>query len=189
MRTQLLPSIMEKLKLLGELKDTLEKAAFLVVSKAGPQEAHALVVKALVIVSRLEDHEHHHSPPKAVDETSDSSIDLKSSGRDKQPAAEIKEMKKVRNRLRLWSRKPQQINTRILKAYLELRRSGMIHITEQSLRSALPPDFPFESNFAQMKIIAEKNHGKVFETHGDHVEIWAPVEADVRDFERQTFGD
>jgi len=176
--------------LLSELKDTLKKAAFLVVSNAEPQEAHALLVEALVIVSRLEDREHEPSPPpKAADEATVSAVDVAASKCGNLSLAEVSEVKKVRNRLRLWSRRPQQINARILTAFLNLRRSGMTQITEQSLRSELPSDLPFDSNYAQMKIIADRNHGKVFETNGDQVSIWAPVEADVREFERQTFKD
>ncbi len=174
--------------LLRELKGTLKKAAFLVVSKAEPQEAHALLVEALVIVSRLEDREHEPSAPMAGDEAPASSVDVAASGCGNLSLAEVNEVKKVRNRLRLWSRRPQQINARILTAFLNLRRSGMTQITEQRLRSALPSDLPFDSNYAQMKIIADRNHGKVFETLGDEVSIWAPVEVDVREFERQTFG-
>lgn len=175
--------------LLAELKDTLGKAAFLVVSKAEPQEIHALVVKALVIASRLEDHEHDQSRTKAEEEASVMSTDMMPSERSNLPAAEFKEVRKVRNRLRLWIGRPQQINARILIAFLKLRRSGMTDITEQNLRDALPPDVPFDGNFAQMKIIAERNHGKVFETDGDRVSIWPPVTTAVREFERQTFGD
>jgi len=174
--------------LLSELKDTLKKAAFQVVNKAEPQETHALLVEALVIVSRLEHREHEPSPPRAADEATVSSVAVAASGCGNLSLAEVNEVKKVRNRLRLWSRRPQQINARILTAFLNLRRSGMTHISEQSLRSELPSDLPFYSNYAQMKIIADRNHGKVFETDGDQVSIWAPVEADVREFERQTFG-
>ena len=143
--------------LLSELKNTLTKAAFLVVSKGEPQETHALLVEALVIVSRLEDREHELSPPLAAIKATASSVDVVASGCEDLSLAEVNEVKKVRSRLRLWSRRPQQINARILTAFLNLRRSGMTQITEQSLRSELPSDVPFDGNYAQMKIIADRN--------------------------------
>ena len=170
--------------LLGELKSMLEEAAFLV-SKAVPQEAHALIVKALVLVSRLEDVEQDHKSPEGAHAESHSSTTGNPGNRGSLPSREREEVSKVRSRLRRWTCRPQQINTRILSAYLELERSGVTPITEQRLRSALPSSLPFDSNFAQMKIIAERNHGKVFETYGGRVTIWPPVEAHVREFEKE----
>ncbi len=159
------------LPLLHELKTTLEEAAFLV-STASAKEAHSHVVKALVLVSRLEEAEHGANPSEESRTQSDS---------------EMAEVKKVSNRLRLWSGRPQQINTQILKKYLELERSGVTPITESRLRSEFPPKLPFDSNFAQMKIIAERNHGKVFEVQEGRIIIWPPAEPYVRQFEREVF--
>ena len=46
----------------------------------------------------------------------------------------------------------------------------------------------FESNFAQMKIIAEKNHGKIFEQYGENISLWSPVTDAVREYENVVFG-
>lgn len=47
----------------------------------------------------------------------------------------------------------------------------------------------FATSFAQMKAIAEKNHGKVFDQDGDYVRLWAPAEPLVRElFEAPVFG-
>ena len=177
---------MPNLPLLRELKTTLEGAAFLV-STAAPKEAHAHIVKALVLVSRLEEVEDNAPPPGEPPAASRRPPNTTSIDEVRLSESESEEVKKVRNRLRLWSGRPQQINTRILRAYLELERSGRNPITEALLRSALPSALSFDSNFAQMKIIAERNHGKVFEAQGGHVVIWSPVEPFVRQFEREVF--
>ena len=177
---------MENLPLLRELKIALEEAAFLV-SSATPKEAHARIVKALVLVSHLEEFEYKARAPGEPRAASPPSTTMPSVDQRGPSGFEGEEAKKVRNRLRLWSGRPQQINTRILKAYLELERSGVTPITEARLRSALPSSLPFDSNFAQMKIIAERNHGKVFETQSGRIIIWPPVEPYVRQFERELF--
>lgn len=177
---------MTPLSMLHELKMTLEEAAFLV-STAATKEAHSHVVKALVLVSRLEEAEYSAHPPDGSRTTADPSAALAYSDHASPSDSEREEVEKVRNRLRLWSRRPHQINTRILRTYLELERSGVSPITEARLRSALPASLPFDSNFAQMKITAERNHGKVFESQGGHIAIWPPVAPYVRQFEREQF--
>lgn len=180
---------MENLNPLGQLKSTLEEAAFLVSTAASPKETHAVIVKALVLLSRLEDIKCDQEQRGQQSMTLGSSTTANFRDHDSRPQSDDEEARKVRNRLRLWCDRPQQINTRILMAYLELKRSGVTTITEPRLRATLPSDFPFDSNFAQMKIIAERNHGKIFETHSGQVTIWPPVETYVRDFESQVFKD
>lgn len=177
---------MTSLSLLHELKVILEEAAFLV-SKAATKEAHSHVVKALVLVSHLEEAECSAHPSDESRTPSDSSAISAFSDQGSLSDSERGEVRKVSNRLRLWSRRPDQINTRILRTYLELERSGVTPITEAHLRSALPPTLPFDSNFAQMKIIAERNHGKVFEALEGRIVIWPPVVTYVRQFEREQF--
>lgn len=172
--------------LLLELKSTLENAAFLV-SKPAPREAHSLILHALLLISRLEDSQDIHVSeiPRSIG--SQQPMRAKSGIDDSEFMRETKEVNKVRRRLRLWSSRPGQFNTQILTAYLKLERAGIDPITEKRLRSALPSSLPFDTNFAQMKITAERNHGKVFEVHGDRVSIWKPVEDSVREFEQQVF--
>ena len=38
-----------------------------------------------------------------------------------------------------------------------------------------------------MKIIAEKNHGKVFEQFGGNITLWKPVVTGVREYEKTVF--
>ncbi len=99
------------------------------------------------------------------------------------------EVKKVTRRLKLWAKRPNQINTKILIAYLKLKRAGQKNITENSINKELNLNSNFESNFAQMKIISEKNHGKIFELYGDKVSIWEPVLNAVNAFEHEIFLD
>ena len=59
-------------------------------------------------------------------------------------------------------------------------------ITESALKNELPDVNTFESNFAQMKVIAKNNHGKVFEQYGDAVTLWEPITSYVREYEKVT---
>lgn len=169
--------------LLLELKSTLESAAFLV-SKPAPREAHSLILKALVLLSRFEDFQDAHAPETSRGIGSPQPTDAKSHTNDTESEREVK---KVQRRLKLWSGRPQQFNAQILIAYLKLERAGVDPVTEQRLRSALPSSFPFSTNFVQMKIIADRNHGKVFEILDDRISIWGPVEDSVREFEKRVF--
>lgn len=169
-----------------KLRSTLEEAAFLV-SKPSPREAHALIMQALRLLPSLDDSGNIPPTEAPLEKSSQLQTFPKRADAASLSQREVAEVKKVAHRLRLWSARPEQINAQILKTYLQLERAGVSPITEQDLRSAFPASFPFDSNFAQMKIIAERNHGKVFESHGNHVSIWEPVAAYVREFERRVF--
>lgn len=69
-----------------------------------------------------------------------------------------------------------------------LQRSGISPIREVDLRNELPNEKSFESNLAQMKIIAEKNHGKIFEQYGENISLWSPIVDAVREYEDVVFG-
>lgn len=98
------------------------------------------------------------------------------------------EKDKVRARLERWSTHQDQINSRILNAYLRLERNGYNPITISMLRNQLLDIPTFTSNFDQMKIISPHNHAKVFEVNGEEVTIWHVVEVHVREYERQILG-
>ncbi|MBM95272.1 MAG: hypothetical protein CMI09_05430 [Oceanospirillaceae bacterium] len=102
--------------------------------------------------------------------------------------ADINEVEKVNRRLRLWAKRQNQINSRILNAFLKLKRSGLTVITESDLRGEFLEEKSFDSNFLQMKIIAEKNHGKVFDQYGEIISIWRPVADGVNEYESIVFG-
>lgn len=150
------------------LRDLIEDAAFLVSSNAPAREIHAKLVRCLAILEPMTQH--------AEPEPGDTS------------QAEVAEINKVARKLKRWVSRPEQINTRILKAYLELERSGASRITEADIADKIGGTIKLGGNLAQMKIIADRNHGKVFDQHGDQLKIWPPVEIHVREFEREVFG-
>ncbi len=156
---------------LSELKSKLESTAFLVSKKGAAKEVHAELIQSLIIVSELE---------SIYEASRNSSPPITSTKKD---SAEIN---KVGRRLKLWAKRPNQINSKILNAFLKLERSG-IPITENNLKNELSEEKSFESNFAQMKIIAEKNHGKVFDQYGENIVLWPPVASNIREYEKVVF--
>lgn len=99
----------------------------------------------------------------------------------------LAEKNKARNRLELWAKRQNQINSRILNAYLTLERKGYTRITTSMISNQLRDIKSFQSNFNQMKTIAPHNHAKVFDVLDDVVTIWPVVEIHVRDYERKVF--
>lgn len=96
----------------------------------------------------------------------------------------VNEVNKVANRLAGWANKPSQYNTRILIAYLTLKREVDSGITIEMLKTEYGDD-NFTTNFNQMKVITPNNHGKVFEVIGGFVDIWQPVLRYVQEFENR----
>lgn len=154
---------------LFQLKGCLESAAFLVSKGASEKEAHSEIVQSLVVLSEIE------------------SVLVKLRAPETHKKSNVLEVNKVRRRLKLWAKRPNQINSKILNAYLKLERAGATAITESDLRNELPEEKSFESNFSQMKIIAEKNHGKVFEQYGENISLWNPVIESIREYEKMVF--
>ncbi|MGX5203443.1 hypothetical protein [Aliikangiella sp. IMCC44632] len=152
---------------LAKLKKHLEKAAFLIGKEDQKQAVHSEILQALYLVSDME------SKMNSIE--NEQSI-----------AKEKFEVEKVDRRLSLWAKRSSQVNTRILKAYLRLKRAGQRVISEEDLKREVN-DPKFDSNFAQMKIIADKNHGKIFEQYGAKVTIWPPVQELVNKFENDVF--
>ena len=138
---------------LAQLKNHLELAAFMVSKGTSEKEAHSEIVHSLIVLSEIEGLLVKPKAPEANEKTN------------------INEVKKVNRRLKLWAKRPNQINSKILNAFLKLERSGATTITEIDLRNELPDEKSFESNFVQMKIIAEKNHGKIFEQYGENISL------------------
>ena len=159
---------------LDSLKEHLESAAFLVSRGEAEKEAHSEIVRSLIIVSELK---------SMMSEQSFEPLHKPVSRR----PTDIEEVRKVNRRLKLWAGRQYQINSKILNAFLKLKRSGLTTVTETDLRNALPEERSFDSNFAQMKIIAPNNHGKVFEQYGDNISIWDPVVRAVNEYENIVF--
>ncbi|KWU01188.1 hypothetical protein [Vibrio toranzoniae] len=99
----------------------------------------------------------------------------------------LDEKDKVRHRLERWALHQDQINSRILNAYLTLERKGYSPITITMLQNQLLDMKTFLPNFNQMKSIAPHNHAKVFDVRGEIVRIWSVVEVHVREYENKIF--
>ncbi len=157
-----------------QLKDKLESTAFLVSKTGSEKQVHSEIVQSLVILSEVLQLLEIVNPMKKNDKKS--LADSTNTG----------EINKVADRLRLWAKRQNNINARILNAFLELERSGVSVITEDALKSKLPELNTFKSNFDQMKTIAPKNHGKIFEQYGEEITLWEPIVLYVREYERVT---
>ena len=156
---------------IDELREQLESAAFLVAQPTEYKAAHKEIVKALISLTELD---------IAYERTQTS----KSGG-----ISIAEEINKVKRRLRLWAKRPYQINARILTAYLKLERQGVNPITEMALNKAIGNEPSISSNLLQMRISAEKNHGKVFDQNGDKLTLWPPVVSAIREYEKLVFAD
>ena len=84
------------------------------------------------------------------------------------------------SRIRLWGSKPQQINHKIVRAFLQLERNGAVeysnlrrHCTETLHISG------FDGHYASMKTDAGNAHGKVFFNEGSRVKMWDRVRKEV----------
>lgn len=141
----------------------------MLIDDASRKDIHSKLVKCLLIIEQMR-HE-----AAALASHSD--------------ANESEEVNKVYRRLRLWAQpdRQEQYNAKILNAYLELVRSGEKKITEEDLRARLGDELWFTPNFNQMRAISDRNHGKVFDVHGQYLSIWPPVRSAVQEYERSVF--
>ena len=150
---------------LKRLRDLLESTAFLIGNNGSPEHLHSKLVEGVTIVSKLQDLASGDAPKSAISDQIEN------------------EVKKVKNRLKLWARRPHQINASILNAFLDLQKTGLVVIRERDIKDNLNDIKSFESNFNQMKIISEKNHGKIFEQSGEVVTLWPPIIPFIREYE------
>ena len=102
-------------------------------------------------------------------------------------AEEAEEIRKVERKLPRWARNQQQINSKILNLFLELKYSGTERVTEDLLTRKYGDYGEFSRNYNQMKIISPKNHAKVFEVKNGVVEIWEPVRRYVEEYKKAVF--
>lgn len=105
---------------------------------------------------------------------------------------ETAEAIKVNRRVPKWARNPGQINSKILACYLRTAAKGGV-VTEEALREAFvrsgENEDQFNKNFPQMKMISERNHGKVFDVTDGRVTIWPQAAEAVDVFKRIYQGD
>lgn len=104
---------------------------------------------------------------------------------------EDNEIQKVARKLRKWAEHQDQLNSKILTKFLDIKRGGSFAvITKGVLRDALPDIANFESNLQQMSAIYEKNHAKVFEIDDRSIiTIWSPVQSYVDAYAKKVFGE
>jgi hypothetical protein len=91
----------------------------------------------------------------------------------------IDEILKVQKRVPRWFKNPNQINTKILLAYMELlgdNNSVSYYKLETSCRSLET----FKKNYIQMKSFGERNHAKVFTEIGSRITLWEPTREYVK---------
>jgi hypothetical protein len=98
------------MKLIDLLKSEIEEAAFMLVDDANRKEIHAKLVGCLVILGQL----------RESDVPAEGHIAIS----DQSTTSQMEEVSKVRRRLEMWAKpgRQSQYNSRILKAFLELRR-------------------------------------------------------------------
>lgn len=89
------------------------------------------------------------------------------------------EIWKVQNRIPKWFKNPDQYNSQILIAYLDLLGENN-SVSLNNLEARCGKIKTFRNNYSQMKIISERNHAKVFEESGGRVTIWEPVREFVK---------
>ncbi len=157
---------------LSQVEIIFENVAFLIAKEMPAKEIHSTIIKGLIILSEVK-----------------KSITIKNTKESEHNQNETKEIKKVQSRLKLWSKpeRQQNINSKILNAFLKLKQSGKEHITEINIKNELTDIDDFKNNFDQMKNIAEKNHGKIFEQNRNYIEIWQPVSLFISEYEKAVF--
>jgi hypothetical protein len=84
------------------------------------------------------------------------------------------EVLKVINRVPKWMKHPEQTNSKILIAFMNLLEKSE-DVTYAKLTAACADVQKFSGNFTQMNNIADKNHGKVFSVVNGNVTLWEPV--------------
>ncbi len=100
----------------------------------------------------------------------------------------LDEVNKIKKRVPKWLRKPTQFNSKILNTFMKLSNNNSYPISISSLRNHLDTldRSKFITNYSQMKIIAERNHAKVFEEINGEITLWEPVADFIVDlFEEQ----
>jgi len=91
---------------------------------------------------------------------------------------ENNEIEKVKRRIILWNNKQNQMNYKILKAFMDLSNDGNHSVNIISLERYLNIKDPrkFLGHYNQLKTISAKNHGKVFHEENGQISLWKPVE-------------
>lgn len=94
-------------------------------------------------------------------------------------SAEDAEFTKLR-RIELWSRRPEQVNHQMIRAFLLLEEDGAVDL--DLFRSYCEDELgieKFAGNYAGMKTDAGNAHGRVFHDDGSVVRMWDPARREV----------
>ena len=91
---------------------------------------------------------------------------------------EFEEVRKIQRRVPLWLKRQHQTNYKILASFMRLSENNKHSISLSILEkdSNTESSKEFTSNYSQMKIIAPKAHGKVFEEENGQIRLWKPIE-------------
>jgi len=111
--------------------------------------------------------------------------EINSSNKDKEIQEEIQ---KVKRKVPRWLQNPSQYNYRILSTFMNLSNNNTIPVDISLLeRYANIENNKFLSHFNQMKIIAPKNHAKVFQEEHGEVKLWEPVADFIVELSKKQF--
>lgn len=91
---------------------------------------------------------------------------------------ESDEVDKIKRKVPLWLNKPNQFNYKILTTFMKLSENNKhpISVSLLETHSNIDDSRKFTSHYNQMKIIAERNHGKIFKEDNGQVSLWEPIE-------------
>lgn len=91
-------------------------------------------------------------------------------------------------RIELWSRRPEQVNHQMIRAFLLLEEDGDVDL--DLFRSYCEDELgieKFAGNYAGMKTDAGNAHGRVFYDDGSVVRMWVPARREVEcHFQKQS---
>lgn len=88
------------------------------------------------------------------------------------------EIEKVKRKVPKWNKNSNQINSKILNCYLQLKKEDSKITTselEKFYEKTCGKNSHFKAHFAQMHNISEKNHAKVFDVENSRITLWSPV--------------
>jgi hypothetical protein len=87
---------------------------------------------------------------------------------------EAEEIKKIKRKIDRWFFNKNQMNSKILYAFIRLYEQNGGVVTYAQLEKEANVH-SFKTNFDQMKNFGEKNHGKIFEQSGQDIYLWEKV--------------
>lgn len=93
------------------------------------------------------------------------------------------EIDKVKRKVPKWRRNPHQVNSTLLRLYMTLSENDTKGVDKKILKQHFDKEsqYPFKSNYDQMKNFGDKNHGKVFEEdENGQIRLWSPVASFIR---------